>query len=78
MTNYDSLLLQRFCDSRDPEAFSEIVRLYAGVVYGACQRIVNDSDLAADVAQETFFQLLRNAGSVSGSLAGWLNTVATR
>ncbi len=78
MADIDALLLRRFCDTADPEAFSEIVRLYAGVVYGACRRIVRDSDLAADVAQETFFQLLRNAGDVSGSLAGWLHTVATR
>ena len=73
----DALLLRRLCQGRDPEAFSEIVRLYAGVVYGACKRIIRDSDQAADVAQETFFQLFRNAADVSGSLAGWLHTVAT-
>ena len=78
MTDSDTLLLQRFCQTRDPEAFSEIVRLYASVVYGTCKRIVNDSDLAADISQETFFQLLRSAADVSGSLAGWLHTVATR
>ena len=78
MADIDALLLRRFCDTSDPEAFSEIVSLYAGVVYGACRRIVYDSDVAADVAQETFFQLMRNAADVSGSLAGWLHTVATR
>jgi len=78
VTDSDTLLLQRFCQTRDPEAFSEIVRLYASVVYGTCKRIVNDSDLAADISQETFFQLLRSAADVSGSLAGWLHTVATR
>jgi RNA polymerase sigma factor (sigma-70 family) len=78
MADTDALLLRRFCDTADPEAFSEIVKLYAGVVYGACKRIIHDSDVAADVAQDTFFQLLRNAEDVSGSLAGWLHTVATR
>ena len=78
MADTDALLLRRFCDTADPKAFSEIVKLYAGVIYGACRRITHDSELAKDVAQETFFQLMRNAGDVSGSLAGWLHTVATR
>ncbi|MBW8034245.1 MAG: RNA polymerase sigma factor [Planctomycetes bacterium] len=78
MDTNDALLLQRFCDGRDAEAFSEIVRLYAGVVYGACKRIIRDRDQAQDVAQDTFFQLFRNTADVTGSLAGWLHTVATR
>lgn len=78
MDTNDALLLRRFCDGRDAEAFSEIVRLYAGVVYGACRRIIRDSDLVADVVQDTFFQLFKNTADVTGSLAGWLHTVATR
>lgn len=78
MDSNDALLLQRYCKNGDPEAFSQIVQLYAGIVYGACRRIVRDSDLAKDIAQDTFFQLLRNASDVSGSLAGWLHSVATR
>jgi RNA polymerase sigma-70 factor (ECF subfamily) len=34
-------------------------------------------DRAADVAQETFLQLSKDAHKISGSLAGWLHRVAT-
>ena len=78
MDTNDTILLQRFRKGTDAEAFSQIVNLYAGIVYGACSRIIRDKDQARDVAQDTFFQLFRNASQVSGSLAGWLHTVATR
>lgn len=77
MRNVKELLLRRFVQHADPEAFSEIVRLHAGLVYGACLRILRDEDKAADAVQETFFQMLKNAGQISGSLSGWLHRVAT-
>jgi RNA polymerase sigma-70 factor (ECF subfamily) len=77
MNNDDVLLLQRFRDGEDAEAFSEIVSLYAGVVYGACKRIISDSEQARDIAQDTFFQLFKNADKINGSLASWLHSVAT-
>ncbi|MCU0784836.1 MAG: sigma-70 family RNA polymerase sigma factor [Verrucomicrobia bacterium] len=69
-------LLRRYVRENDPEVFSLITRLYAGVVYGACLRITGDPARAADAAQETFFHLARNARRVTGSLAGWLHRVA--
>jgi DNA-directed RNA polymerase specialized sigma24 family protein len=45
----ESILLQRFAKTGDPEVFSEIVRRHAGLVYGACLRILADKDRAADV-----------------------------
>jgi DNA-directed RNA polymerase specialized sigma24 family protein len=68
MVESESALLQRFVDSRDARAFAEIVRRYAGPVYGACLRVLADTDQAADATQETFFQLVRKAGKVRGSL----------
>ncbi len=70
-------LLRRFAGTRDAEAFREIVRRHAGVVYGAALRILSDVDRASDVAQETFLQLTKDAGTVTGSLPGWLHRVAT-
>ncbi len=70
-------LLRRFAGTGDAEAFREIVRRHAGVVYGAALRILSDVDRASDVAQETFLQLTKDAGTVTGSLPGWLHRVAT-
>ena len=77
MAASESILLRRFTENRDAEAFSEIVKLYADPVYNTCRRILYDEAGAADAAQETFYQLMCNADSVKGSLAGWLHSVAT-
>jgi len=77
MAESESALLERFAGTGDTEAFAQITRQYAGLVYGTCLRILTDADAAADATQETFFQLMRRAGEVRGSLAGWLHRVAT-
>jgi len=74
---HEAALLRRWTGSHDPAAFAEITRLYAGLVYGTCWRITEDEHAAADATQETFFQLLKHAGRITGSLAGWLHRVAT-
>ncbi|MHC4387150.1 MAG: RNA polymerase sigma factor [Planctomycetota bacterium] len=71
-------LLHRFAKKGDAEAFSEIVRQHAGLVYGASLRVLEDKTRAADVVQETFFQLYKDAGRITGSLPIWLHRVATR
>jgi RNA polymerase sigma factor (sigma-70 family) len=78
MSESESILLQRFARTGDPEVFSELVQRHAGLVYGACLRILADKDRAADAVQDTFFQLLRNARNITGSLPNWLHKVATR
>ncbi len=78
MFESESVLLQRFARTGDSEAFSELVRRYAGLVYGACLRVLADKDRAADAVQDTFFQLLRNAEDITGPLPNWLHRVATR
>jgi len=77
MAETEVILLTRFVRSGDAEAFAEIIRRYAGLVYGAALRVLADADRASDVAQDTFLQLAKDAGSVSGSLPGWLHRVAT-
>jgi RNA polymerase sigma-70 factor (ECF subfamily) len=73
----ENVLLRRFVAVGDAEAFAEIVRRYAGPVYGTCLRVLADTDQAADATQETFFQLVRKAADVQGPLGGWLHRVAT-
>jgi len=78
MLENEVVLLHRFAKTGDAEAFSEVVQRHAGLVYGACLRILADKDRAADAVQDTFFQLLRNAGNITGSVPAWLHKVATR
>lgn len=77
MAETEAFLLRRFAKTRDAEAFAEIIRRHAGLVYGAALRILADVDRAADVAQDTFLQLTKDAHCVTGSLPGWLHRVAT-
>jgi len=76
MSESERALLRRYVEGADGEAFAEIVRRYAGLVYGTCVRVLEDADQAADATQETFFQLTRKAAEVRGSLAAWLHQVA--
>ncbi len=78
MSQREASLLRRLTQGNDADAFSEITRLYAGVVYGTCLRITGNQAQAADAAQETFYHLLKNAGRITGSLGGWLHQVAIR
>src|SRR3954470_4703321 len=73
----DADLLRRFADG-DEEAFAQIVERYAGLVFCVCNRVLGDRARAEDVAQETFFRLLKSRDSVSQSLGGWLHRAATR
>ena len=73
----DSILLGQYARTRDADAFAELVRRHAGLVYGACLRVINDPHDAEDAAQECFLELARNAGSIRSSVAAWLHVRAT-
>jgi len=73
----DIVLLHRFAETGDAEAFSDIVGRYQDFVYGACMRVLGNAADAEDAAQECFLRLARQAGSVKSSLAGWLHHHAT-
>ncbi|HET6195796.1 MAG TPA: sigma-70 family RNA polymerase sigma factor, partial [Acetobacteraceae bacterium] len=72
----DQLILQDYIATRSGEAFAELVKRHAGMVFGTCRRVLGDRALAEDAAQETFLHLLRSPSEVSGSLVGWLHKVA--
>lgn len=78
MTENEAILLQRFATGADAEAFAELVRRYARMVYSTSWRVLKDEGEATDVTQETFFELTRKAGRISGSLGCWLHRVATQ
>ena len=77
MAENEIALLKQFVKDGDAEAFSEIVRRHAGMVYGVSLRMLEDESRAADVVQDTFLRLLHDADRITESLAGWLHRAAT-
>lgn len=62
----------------DVAAFNELVRRYEGRVYTVCYRVLNDSDAAADAAQDTFLAAFRHLHKFrGGSFRSWLLRIAT-
>ena len=78
MSPQDIALIQRWTESKDPAAFTEIVSRYSGLVYGASLRVLRNRSDAEDVTQECLLRIVETPTSVESSLGGWLHTVATR
>jgi RNA polymerase sigma-70 factor (ECF subfamily) len=78
MPENDAVLLERFSRRADAEAFGELVRRYARLVYSTSWRLLRHETDAADVTQETFFELTRRADRIVGPLSGWLHRVAAQ
>jgi RNA polymerase sigma-70 factor (ECF subfamily) len=76
MNPHDSTLLHRWQTQADAEAFRELVRRYANLVYATAVRTLGDNAAAEDVAQDTFLKLAQGA-QINRSLAAWLHRVAT-
>jgi RNA polymerase sigma factor (sigma-70 family) len=77
----DVALLELWIAARDGEAFNELVSRHAGLVHGACRRVLGNVDDAQDVAQDCFLKLARVSSppvEPRQSLAAWLHAVATR
>jgi RNA polymerase sigma factor (sigma-70 family) len=76
----DAVLLGRFVDQWDQEAFRDLVRRHGPMVLGVCARILRDPHAAEDAFQATFLLLVRKAGSVRKreSVGPWLYGVARR
>lgn len=73
----DSELLRQYADARSQDAFAELVNRHLGLVYSAAlRRLGGDSHKAADVAQEVFTRLARDARRLSAHtvLTAWLYT----
>ena len=74
----DQTFQRNWIMNRDADAFAELVRRHAAMVYGACQRILRDNMAAQDVAQECFLALAKQPHVIQPSLGGWLHQVAVR
>jgi RNA polymerase sigma factor (sigma-70 family) len=78
--NDDATLLRRYAEDRSEAAFAELVKRHLDLVYSAAlRRTGGDTHRAADVAQQVFTTLARDARRLSRHpvLPAWLHT-ATR
>jgi RNA polymerase sigma factor (sigma-70 family) len=68
-------LLQAFRKERSEEAFAELVRRYAGLVYSVAHRRLSNAALAEDVTQLVFIRFAKTPPKVNsaGELAAWLH-----
>ena len=73
----DTFALERYAETRDPEAFAHLVSSYQQMVYATCLRTLGNTADAEDAAQDTFVKLARSAGDIRTSVAGWLHRAAT-
>src|SRR5436190_1463104 len=74
----DILLLRRFAESRDEDAFSQLVHRHVNLVYSAALRQVRDPHMAEDVSQTVFIILAQKAASLAKThtiLSAWLLVV---
>ena len=65
--------------ARDTTAFAALYRETSPKLYGVVARILNRSDVAADVLQETYVRVWEKAGefdSAKGSALAWMATIA--
>ncbi|WP_432409407.1 RNA polymerase sigma factor [Wukongibacter sp. M2B1] len=59
---------------------NEIVREYGKMVSGICRRMIQDQDLAEDVAQEVWIQIIKSIDSFEekSKLSTWIYTICYR
>src|SRR6266487_2008523 len=60
----DSVLLQRYSQTKDAQAFAQLVQRYAAMVFSVARRITGNVHDAEDVAQGCFMELAKAAGSI--------------
>lgn len=77
--NRDRLLLTRYAIEHSDAAFTELVHLHAGLVYGAAlRRAGGDTAMAEEAMQRVFVRLARDAGRLAThpALVAWLYTAS--
>lgn len=77
MPGSDIEILKLWSASGNADAFAELVRRYAPLVYSAALRVLRNSADAEDVAQQCFLELAQRPPAIRSTLAGWLHRLAT-
>src|SRR5262245_49851476 len=75
----DAVLLQRFAQANDRDAFEMLIARHGPLVLGSARRLVDRHD-AEDVFQAVFLSLARLAKSIrqGQTLPAWLHTATCR
>jgi RNA polymerase sigma-70 factor (ECF subfamily) len=79
MSSVSDLELVEGLLERDERRLREVIALYGGAVYGMARRVLAETGLAEEVAQDTFLALWRRPGAFNperGSLKSFLLAVA--
>jgi RNA polymerase sigma factor (sigma-70 family) len=76
----DAVLLNRFVEANDREAFELLIARHGPMVLGTARRFVNDSHDAEDVFQAAFLSLARLAKTIrqGRALPAWLHKTTCR
>src|SRR5579871_4841122 len=63
----------------DVSAFNELVLHYQQIVYGTAYRVINNTEVAADITQDAFLAAFRSIQSYRGgtSFRAWLLRIVT-
>jgi RNA polymerase sigma factor (sigma-70 family) len=79
-TRPDHELVSRFVEAGDQTAFTLLVQRHGPMVYGVCQRLLDQAQDAEDAFQATFLVFARKASSIrsQASVGCWLYGVASR
>ena len=75
MSTADHDLLKQWVQHNNAEAFRAVALRYAGMVFGTCRRILQNSSDAEDAAQETFAKLAA-IKKADVNVGPWLHRVA--
>ncbi len=74
MAQSDAVLFDKWRNSKDADAFAELLSRHANMVYEACLRVVKNANTAEEVAQDCFMELMKGPGgvrSVGGGCTRW-------
>lgn len=76
----DAVLLKRFAEANDRDAFAQLIARHGPMVLGTARRLVDRSHDAEDVFQAVFLSLARLAKSIRNgrTLAAWLHRTTCR
>lgn len=78
ITNFSEQTLVLRSQQGDLDAFNQLVLQYQDALYRYATALVNDSDLAADITQDSFIKAFQHIGSLRGySFRTWLFKIAT-